>query len=58
MGVAIDDFGVGYTSLAQLDHLPISELKIDREFVAAMTHAAPTAAPSSAPSCRSDTGSA
>ena len=37
MGVAIDDFGVGYTSLAHLDHLPISELKIDREFVAHMT---------------------
>jgi diguanylate cyclase (GGDEF)-like protein len=40
MGVAIDDFGVGYTSLAHLDHLPISELKIDREFVAHMTHGA------------------
>jgi diguanylate cyclase (GGDEF)-like protein len=40
MGVAIDDFGVGYTSLAQLDHLPISELKIDREFVAHMTRGA------------------
>jgi diguanylate cyclase (GGDEF)-like protein len=40
MGVAIDDFGVGYTSLAQLDHLPISELKIDREFVATMTRGA------------------
>ena len=37
MGVAIDDFGVGYTSLAQLDHLPISELKIDREFISHMT---------------------
>jgi diguanylate cyclase (GGDEF)-like protein len=40
MGVAIDDFGVGYTSLAHLDHLPISELKIDREFVAHMTRGA------------------
>jgi EAL domain-containing protein (putative c-di-GMP-specific phosphodiesterase class I) len=40
MGVAIDDFGVGYTSLAQLDHLPISELKIDREFVASMARGA------------------
>ncbi len=37
MGVAIDDFGVGYTSLAHLDHLPISELKIDREFVSHLT---------------------
>jgi diguanylate cyclase (GGDEF)-like protein len=37
MAVAIDDFGVGYTSLAHLDHLPISELKIDREFVSHLT---------------------
>ncbi len=36
MGVAIDDFGVGYTSLAHLDRLPITELKIDREFVSRM----------------------
>jgi diguanylate cyclase (GGDEF)-like protein len=40
MAVAIDDFGVGYTSLALLDHLPISELKIDREFVSHMTRGA------------------
>jgi EAL domain-containing protein (putative c-di-GMP-specific phosphodiesterase class I) len=32
--LAIDDFGRGYTSLAQLGRLPIHRLKIDRSFVA------------------------
>ncbi|WP_143447395.1 bifunctional diguanylate cyclase/phosphodiesterase [Kineosporia sp. R_H_3] len=36
IALSIDDFGVGYTSLAQLKRLPISELKIDRTFVQAM----------------------
>jgi EAL domain-containing protein (putative c-di-GMP-specific phosphodiesterase class I) len=31
--IAIDDYGTGYSSLACLRDLPISELKVDREFV-------------------------
>jgi diguanylate cyclase (GGDEF)-like protein len=36
VGVSIDDFGTGQTSLAYLKRLPIRELKIDRSFVSGM----------------------
>ena len=33
IGLAIDDFGVGYSTLMQLRQLPFTEVKIDRSFV-------------------------
>jgi EAL domain-containing protein (putative c-di-GMP-specific phosphodiesterase class I) len=37
VGVSIDDYGTGYSSLAYLAALPVTELKLDRVFVGAMT---------------------
>jgi EAL domain-containing protein (putative c-di-GMP-specific phosphodiesterase class I) len=34
LGVSIDDFGAGFTSLAYLGSLAVSELKLDRSFLA------------------------
>jgi diguanylate cyclase (GGDEF)-like protein len=36
IGISIDDFGTGHSSLAYLSRLPVSELKIDRTFVQGM----------------------
>ncbi|MGS2723974.1 bifunctional diguanylate cyclase/phosphodiesterase [Porticoccus sp. GXU_MW_L64] len=33
VGLSVDDYGTGYSSLAQLKQLPVHELKIDREFI-------------------------
>jgi diguanylate cyclase (GGDEF)-like protein len=34
--IAVDDFGTGYTSMAQLERMPLRTLKIDRTFVQRM----------------------
>ena len=36
VGIAVDDFGTGFSSLEQLVRLPAIELKIDRSFIGRM----------------------
>jgi diguanylate cyclase (GGDEF)-like protein len=38
VGLSVDDFGAGYSSLRHLKHLPFTELKVDRAFTAGVIH--------------------
>jgi EAL domain-containing protein (putative c-di-GMP-specific phosphodiesterase class I) len=38
VGIAIDDYGTGYSSLAYIRRMPINELKIDKSFVIGMAN--------------------
>jgi diguanylate cyclase (GGDEF)-like protein len=37
VGISIDDYGTGYSSLAYLASLPVTELKLDRTFIGSMS---------------------
>ena len=42
--IAVDDFGIGYSSLSYLSRLPVDRLKMDRSLIQGMTHEAKDAA--------------
>ena len=44
MRLALDDFGTGFSSLSVLSRIPVHQLKIDREFVAAVETSSEAAA--------------
>ena len=48
VGLALDDFGTGHSSLAYLKRFPFTRVKIDRTFIADITHSAEDAAIASA----------
>lgn len=41
VGLAVDDFGKGYTSITYLRRLPLSKLKIDRDFIEGLPWSTP-----------------
>ncbi|MGI3776871.1 MAG: putative bifunctional diguanylate cyclase/phosphodiesterase [Janthinobacterium lividum] len=43
-GISVDDFGVGYSNLAQLHRHPIDCLKIDKSFISNLDHQGPLTA--------------